>query len=336
MITGAAGFIGSALILRLLENEKTIIGVDNLNNYYDVRLKKSRLKLITEKSKKLKANWIFHEFHIEDKKSLDFITEKYSPSIVIHLAAQAGVRYSLDNPKSYADSNLIGFFNILEFCKENKVKNFVFASSSSVYGLNKKIPFVEDDNVDHPISFYAATKKSNELMAHSYSHLYDIPTTGLRFFTVYGPFGRPDMAPMIFANAILNSKPINIFNYGNLHRDFTYIDDIVNGLFGCCYKPAIKSENFSSNYQNKSYSNAPFQIFNIGNSNPIKIDYFISMLELNFNKKAIINLMPLQPGDVKFTYADISKIQKWIGYKPKVSFEKGIREFSKWYLDFYE
>ena len=334
LVTGAAGFIGSALVLKLLKKGENVIGVDNLNDYYDVNLKKRRLKLIDNFAIKNNSNWNFHQISLEDQTSLINLNKIYYPKRIIHLAAQAGVRYSLINPKSYISSNLNSFFNILELCRLNKVNNFIFASSSSVYGLNKKIPFNEDDFSDHPISLYAATKKSNEVLAHSYSHLYQIPTTGLRFFTVYGPYGRPDMAPMIFADSILNSKTLKLFNNGEMHRDFTYIDDIIEGICGCIYKPATIDHDFELSNPKSSKSFAPFRLFNIGNSEPVYIKDFVQLLEKEFNKKAIIDFKPIQQGDVKFTFADSSKIQKWINYKPKISIKEGIKKFAKWYLDY--
>ncbi len=335
LVTGAAGFIGSEIVKKLLKNGEDVIGIDNLNNYYDPRLKKSRLKEIEKFHVNFSGNWIFYEKSIESEKVFKEISKLYSVKIVIHLAAQAGVRYSITNPKDYVDSNLVGFFNILEFCRENLVENFIFASSSSVYGGNKKIPFKESNSVDHPISFYAATKKANEVMAHSYSHLYNIPTTGLRFFTVYGPYGRPDMAPMIFAKSILNNKEIDIFNYGNMQRDFTYIDDITETIFRCCFKPATRSANFDSKNPDPSLSFAPFIIFNVGNNNPIELIYFIDLLEKNLGKKALRNYKEIQPGDVEITSSDSSKIQDWINFSPKKPIEEGVRLFASWFKEFY-
>ncbi len=335
LVTGAAGFIGSALIENLLFQNAEVIGVDNINNYYSQNLKRSRLLKIKSVQEKTKTVWDFHEISIEDENLLFNLASKYKFDIIVHLAAQAGVRYSLENPDSYIDSNLKGFGNILELCRHQKIKNFIFASSSSVYGNNKNIPFSESHNVDHPISLYAATKKANEVMAHSYSHLYGIPTTGLRFFTVYGPFGRPDMAPMIFANAILKSQPINIYNFGKMKRDFTFIDDIVEGILGCCEKPAFPEEKIENIDCDPSISSAPYRIFNIGNNKPVELNYFIELLEEYLQVKAIKNFVKIQPGDVKITYADTSKLDNWIGYKPKTSIEKGIKEFTKWYKNYY-
>ncbi len=333
LVTGAAGFIGAALITKLFEEKVNVVGIDNINNYYSKELKKIRLSKIIEEKVRHNVLWDFHQISLEEKELIHDTCKKYNFDIIIHLAAQAGVRYSLQNPHSYINSNLLGFANILEICREQKIENFVFASSSSVYGINKKIPFGENDNVDHPISLYAATKKSNEVMAHSYSHLYKIPTTGLRFFTVYGPYGRPDMAPIIFANSIMKSKPINIFNYGKMKRDFTYIDDIVSGIIGCCKKPAKTLE--LNDIAPSSSICAPYRIFNIGNNNSVDLNYFIELIEKNLGVKAIKNYMPIQPGDVTQTYADISKLNQWIGYKPKTSIEEGVKLFSEWFKDYY-
>ena len=334
LVTGAAGFIGYALVLKLLNKGEKVIGVDNLNDYYDVNLKKCRLKIIENFSNENNCSWKFYQISLEDESSLNKLNKNYQPDKIIHLAAQAGVRYSLINPKSYITSNLNSFFNILELCRQNKVSNFIFASSSSVYGLNKNIPFNEDHHCDHPISLYAATKKSNEVMAHSYSHLYKIPTIGLRFFTVYGPYGRPDMAPMIFADSILNSKPLKLFNHGEMYRDFTFIDDIIEGINGCIYKPATIEKDFDLSNPKASKSFAPFRLFNIGNSEPVCIKKFVELLENEFNKKAIIDFKPIEPGDVKFTFSDSTKIEKWINYKPKISIKEGIKIFAKWYLNY--
>ena len=335
LITGAAGFIGAALTKRLLQKGESVIGIDNLNNYYDPKLKEARLLEIKEKTNEYDGKWNFYNFSIANEKKLDEISSLYSPEIVINLAAQAGVRYSIENPKEYINSNLVGFSNILEFCRNNNVINFIYASSSSVYGGNKRTPFKESHSVDHPISLYAATKKSNEVMAHSYSHLYRIPSTGLRFFTVYGPWGRPDMAPMIFAEAILKKKPIDVFNYGKMFRDFTYIDDVINAIERCCYKPAKINNEFNFLNPDPSTSFAPHMIFNIGSDKPIGLLKFIEQLEINLGKKAIKNLLPIQPGDVEKTWANIQSINSWISYKPEVNFDEGIRRFANWYKSFY-
>ncbi len=333
LVTGATGFIGASLVKKLFKEKANVIGIDNMNNYYSQELKKIRLSTIIEEKEKHDIFWEFHQISLEDDKFLSKTCKQYNFDIVVNLAAQAGVRHSIQNPQSYINSNLVGFANILEICREQEIKNFVFASSSSVYGINKKVPFSEDHNVDHPISLYAATKKSNEVMAHSYSHLFGIPSTGLRFFTVYGPYGRPDMAPMIFANSIMKAKPINIFNYGKMKRDFTYIDDIVSGIVGCCKKPATLSE--IDELRPSSSICAPYRIFNIGNNNSVELDYFIELIEKNLGAKAIKNYIPIQPGDVTQTFADISNLNQWISYKPKTTIEEGVKLFSDWFKDFY-
>ena len=335
LITGAAGFIGGALVKALLPLDLKIIGIDNLNNYYSSSLKRSRLEEI-EKVSKRNGEWIFHELHIEDNKFLLEIIKRYSPDVIVHLAAQAGVRYSITNPSAYIQSNLVGFANVLEGSRENNISHLIYASSSSVYGGNKNLPFDEEQPVNHPVSLYAATKKSNELMAHSYSHLYDLPTTGLRFFTVYGPWGRPDMAPMIFARSILRNEPIKVFNKGEMQRDFTYIDDVVEGIIRCCFKKASIDNQFDPLRPNPSTSSVPYRIFNIGNSSPIHLTYFIDLLEKNLGKKAIKDFQSMQPGDVVATAAKMDLLNSWVDYKPKTSIEKGIRLFSEWYLDYFK
>ena len=331
-ITGVAGFIGFHLCKRLLNEGKNIIGIDNLNEYYDKSLKLDRLKHLKEIKK---GSFNFENVSIEDKDQLTKIFSIYNPGEVVHLAAQAGVRYSIINPDAYSYSNLVGFLNILENCRNNKIKHLVFASSSSVYGGNVNMPFNESQNVDHPISLYAATKKSNELLAHSYSHLYDIPSTGLRFFTVYGPWGRPDMALFLFTKAILDKKPIKIFNEGNMIRDFTYIDDIIESLIRVIRKPPQKDNTFFKNKVDPSKSWAPYKIFNIGNSNPVPLMDFIYEIELSLNLKAEKIYMPMQPGDVKQTFADTKKLEEWIDYKPNTTIKEGIKKFIYWYKDYY-
>ena len=333
LITGVAGFIGAALAKKLIENDNNIVGIDNLNSYYDINLKKDRLNSIHNK-KNRKGVFTFIEADISNNE-LNDIFAKYNFDIVINLAAQAGVRYSLENPKVYVESNLVGFVNLLELCRKFNIKNFIYASSSSVYGDNNLFPFSELHNVDHPISLYAATKKSNELLAHSYSHLFDIPSTGLRFFTVYGPWGRPDMAPMIFAKALLTNKKIKVFNNGEMLRDFTFIDDVVEAILKCCYKPATSNDNFDKLNPDPSSSFAPHRIFNVGNNMPIKLLDFIKTLEKHFNKKANLEFYPLQPGDVIKTGADTKLLEDWICYCPSTSLDEGIKLFKDWYTNYY-
>ena len=335
LITGAAGFIGAALSENLLKKGVNVFGVDNLNNYYDISLKKARLNNIEKHLGLFRGRWKFFNQSINSCEIFDLFST-IKPSIVVNLAAQAGVRYSLKNPKAYVDSNLSGFVNVLECCRINKVKNLVYASSSSVYGGNTKIPFSEMQSVDHPISLYAATKKSNELLAHSYSHLFNIPVTGLRFFTVYGPWGRPDMAPIIFAKAILECKPISIFNNGDMNRDFTYIDDIVKAISLCCEKPATPDENFNTASPNPSKSFAPYRLFNIGNRSMVNLNYFVLLLEEAIGKKAIKEFKSIEPGDVKSTCADTELLSNWIGFCPGISIEEGIKKFVDWFLSYYE
>ena len=335
LVTGAAGFIGSFLVKALLNLGIRVIGIDNINDYYSPSLKRKRLSEITRIFGE-NGKWCFYEIPIEDYQLFSDIINRYTPEVVVHLAAQAGVRYSITNPSAYVQSNLVGFANVLEGCRQSKIPHLIYASSSSVYGGNKNLPFYEEQPVNHPVSLYAATKKSNELMAHTYSHLYDLPTTGLRFFTVYGPWGRPDMAPMIFAKSILKNEPIKVFNQGKMQRDFTYIDDVVEGIISCCYKKASIDSNFNPFTPNPSTSSAPYRIFNIGNANPIQLTYFIELLEQNLGKKAIKDLQPIQPGDVVSTAAKMDLLNEWVGYKPKTSIENGIRLFSKWYLDYFK
>tara|TARA_Y100001968_G_scaffold11877_1_gene9912 strand:+ start:8048 stop:9088 length:1041 start_codon:yes stop_codon:yes gene_type:complete len=335
LVTGAAGFIGASLVKALLNLDLHVIGIDNINNYYSTSLKKARLKEIDKVANK-RNNWLFFEIPIENENLLFDLITRFKPKVIVHLAAQAGVRYSLINPSAYIQSNLVGFANVLEGCRQNNISHLIYASSSSVYGGNKNLPFCEEQPVNHPVSLYAATKKSNELMAHTYSHLYDLPTTGLRFFTVYGPWGRPDMAPMIFAKSILKNKPIKVFNYGEMKRDFTYIDDIVEGIIRCCYKKATIDKQFDPLIPNPSTSSAPYRIFNIGNSNPIDLTYFIALLEEALGKKAIKDLQPIQPGDVVSTAANMDLLSSWVDYKPSTSIEDGINLFSQWYLEYFE
>ena len=330
LITGVAGFIGASLAKKFLINGINVVGIDNLNSYYDLDLKKARLINIQQQTQNSKSFFSFYQVDLKDKLKLEEVFEKHNISILVHLAAQAGVRYSIKNPDIYFQSNLIGFGNILEVIRRNNISNFIFASSSSVYGANKKIPFKETDNVDHPVSLYAATKKSNEIMAFSYSHLYKIPTTGLRFFTVYGPWGRPDMAPMIFTKSILENTKIRVFNNGSMRRDFTYIDDVTEGIFKCCFKIPD-----SINYINNG-SSAPYRIFNIGNGKPIELMDFIKILERNLGIPANKEFTDMQKGDVIETFADTTALKNWVGYSPKTNIEEGIEKFVKWYMEFYK
>ena len=335
IITGSAGFIGFHLCKRLLENGINVIGIDNMNNYYDINLKEKRLEILTELT--LNNNeWKFFKTDLTNKDSLLEIFENYTPKTVVNLAAQAGVRYSLENPSAYINSNIVGFSNLLDICKKKEVKNLLYASSSSVYGGNTKVPFSEIDSVNHPISLYAATKRSNELMAHSYSHLYGLPCTGLRFFTVYGPFGRPDMAPMIFANAILNKKPLKIFNHGNMSRSFTFIDDVIEILMKFLDKPAIADKSFNTTNPNSSTSWSPHRIFNIGNNKSIKITKFINYMEKELGIKAIKEFKNIQKGDVVNTLSDNRILEEWIGTYPKTPLNIGIQKFIDWYLEYYK
>ena len=334
LVTGAAGFIGAAISNRLIKRGENVIGIDNINEYYDVNLKKTRIKNIENSALKFKSRWNFFNCSIENKNKLIDISDSFPPDIVINLAAQAGVRYSIDNPQPYLNTNLVGFGNILEICRKFCVKNFIYASSSSVYGGNKKLPFKEKDSVDHPISLYAATKKANELMAHSYSHLFQDPSIGLRFFTVYGPWGRPDMAPMIFAKSILQHSPIKVFNNGKMFRDYTYIDDVVDAIECCCYKPAVKNSNFNFLAPNPENSFAPHMIFNVGSNRPISLLDFIEVLESELGVPAKKEFKPIQPGDVESTWANIENLNSWINYKPKVDFNEGIRNFANWYKSY--
>ncbi len=336
IVTGAAGFIGSAISKKLLQLGADVLGIDNINSYYDVNLKELRLKDLNHTKGKSKGNWEFKKSDLANKNILEKLFSLFVPDYVINLAAQAGVRYSIENPSSYIESNLVGFSNILELARQFKIKHLIYSSSSSVYGGNRKLPFCESHSVDHPISLYAATKKSNELMAHCYSHLYNIPTTGLRYFTVYGPFGRPDMAPMIFAKNILSNKPIKVNNYGNMDRDFTYIDDIVEATIRCAIKPPTEDKNFNKLEPNPSTSFAPYRVLNVGNNRTVNLMDFIKMLEELLGKKAEIKFMPMQQGDVKSTSADINNLKKWIDFSPQTSLEKGLEKFSKWYLDYFE
>ena len=336
LITGAAGFIGAALAEKLIKNNFDVVGVDNLNEYYDVKLKKDRLFEIKKTSINFPSNqWSFYSHSIEDTNKLLEVFSKERPNIVVNLAAQAGVRYSLSNPSSFTKTNVVGFGNILENCIKYDIENLIYASSSSVYGGNQSLPYRETQSVDHPVSLYAATKKANEMMAHTYSHNYQLPATGLRFFTVYGPWGRPDMAPILFAKAISRGEFINVNNHGNMKRDFTYIDDIIEGVYRCCLKPATSDENFNPFNPNPSSSYAPHRIFNIGSSNSTDLSYFIGLIEKYLEKKAKIKLCPLPKGDVVATNADSSSLNLWIGFKPSTKIEDGIEKFLKWFKKYY-
>lgn len=346
LVTGSAGFIGFHLAKRLVRESLEVFGLDNINNYYTVSLKMDRLKEmgITEEKitygywvKSLKySNYYFIKLNLEDKEAILKIFNQEKFDIVIHLAAQAGVRYSLVNPYAYIDSNILGFLNILEGCRQNAVKHLIFASTSSVYGLNTKMPFSVHHNVDHPVSLYAATKKANELMAHTYAFLYKIPSTGLRFFTVYGPWGRPDMALFLFTKAILEGKPIDIFNYGKMKRDFTYIDDIVEGIFRVMQKIPEPNPQWSGENPDCATSVAPYKIYNIGNNNPVELLEFIEILEKHLGKKAQKNFLPMQAGDIPATYADIDDLMRDVGFKPLTPIEKGIQLFVEWYKSYYK
>ena len=335
LVTGAAGFIGAALVKRFLDDGSRVIGIDDLNNYYDVSLKKKRLDLISEKKRKTNGEWFFYERSIENFDDLDSIAKNFKINIVINLAAQAGVRYSLQNPKKYIDSNLVGFGNVLELCRKYQIENFIYASSSSVYGGNMNYPFRETSLVEHPVSLYAATKKANEAMAHSYSHLFNIPSTGLRFFTVYGPWGRPDMALFLFTKAMLEGKPINLFNNGNMIRDFTYVEDIIESMFRLISYPAKGNKEFNYIQPDPSESWAPHKIFNIGNSDPIPLLDYVEALEDSLGIKAIKNYMPMQDGDVALTSSDCSRLETWIKFRPKTSIKEGINQFVSWYKNYY-
>ena len=329
LVTGSAGFIGYHLSKRLLDEGYKVIGIDNLNDYYDPQLKKDRLAQLTN------DNFTFIKSDIENSSVINEVFNEYKPKIVINLAAQAGVRYSLENPHVYVSSNVVGFMNILEACRHNKVEHLIYASSSSVYGANESKPFSTSDNVDHPLSLYAATKKSNELFAHTYSHLYGLPTTGLRFFTVYGPWGRPDMALFLFTKAIVNDEPINVFNHGDMMRDFTYIDDIIESIVRLTKRPAKGNPDWSGRNPDPSSSNAPYKVYNIGNNSPVRLMDFIKAIENKLGKTAIKNYMPLQPGDVPETYANVDDLYRDIDFRPRTSIQDGVNNFVDWYLDYF-
>ena len=330
LVTGSAGFIGSALTLRLLNRGDEVIGIDNHNDYYDPDLKEARLSRHIND-----ANYTHIRMGIEDRDSVKSLFKKHKFDSVVNLAAQAGVRYSIENPNAYIDTNIVGFTNILEGCRHNNIKHLVYASSSSVYGSNTKMPFSIHDNVDHPLSLYAASKKANELMAHTYSHLYSLPTTGLRFFTVYGPWGRPDMALFKFTKSILAGKKIQVFNYGKHQRDFTYIDDIIEGVIRVLDKPAKPNEEWNGDQPDSGSSLAPWRVYNIGNNNPVDLMDYIKSIEEELNLKALKELLPLQPGDVPDTYANVEDLIRDFNYKPNTPLKKGIRKFVNWYKDYY-
>ena len=331
LVTGSVGFIGYTLCNKLLQQGYDVIGVDNHNNYYDPKIKEARLNILLKYK-----NYKHYKTDICNANSLEEIFINHKPKKVINLAAQAGVRYSMKNPLAYINSNILGFMNVLENCRYHKVDHLIYASTSSIYGANNKMPFSEHDSANHPLSLYAATKKSNELMAHSYSHLYQIPTTGLRFFTVYGPWGRPDMALFKFTKDILNDEPINVFNNGNHTRDFTYIDDIVEGIIKTIDNIAAPNLKWNSKKPDPATSVSPWRIYNIGNNKPVRLMDYIKELESALNKKAKINFLSLQPGDVPDTYADLNNIKEQLNYKPKTSVTEGVQNFVKWYLEFYQ
>ncbi|MGE4290959.1 MAG: NAD-dependent epimerase [Desulfovibrio sp.] len=331
LVTGAAGFIGFHLSRKLLGQGHTVVGLDILNDYYDVNLKKARLAILEEDPKFRHAL-----VNLADAPAMERLFVEENFDIVVNLAAQAGVRYSIENPRSYVDSNIVGFFNILEGCRHNKVKHLCYASSSSVYGMNTKMPLSTHDAVDHPMSLYAASKKSNEMMAHSYSNLFDLPTTGLRFFTVYGPWGRPDMALFLFTKAILANKPINVFNYGKMERDFTYIDDIVEGVSRVMFHIPSGNPNWDGNSPDPSSSPKPYKIYNIGNNNKVELNRYIEELEKQLGKKAERNLLPMQPGDVPATWADVDDLVQDVDFQPSTSIEDGIERFVAWYRDYFK
>jgi UDP-glucuronate 4-epimerase len=330
LITGVAGFIGSALALRLLARGDTVHGIDNLNDYYEVSLKEARLARCMSR-----AGFTFEKMDIIDRAAIKKLFEQHSFDKVMHLAAQAGVRFSIENPLAYIDANVVGFANILEGCRHSKVKHLVFASSSSVYGANTKLPFSEHDNVDHPVSLYAATKKANELMAHTYAHLYGLPCTGLRFFTVYGPWGRPDMALFKFTRGILEGKAIPVFNQGQMIRDFTYVDDIVEGVIRTIDRPASPNDQWSGDMPDPATSRAPYRLYNIGNNQPVQLMRYIQVLEECLDRKATLELMPMQPGDVPATYANIDALENDVGFRPGTPVEEGVRHFVDWFKKYY-
>ena len=331
LVTGAAGFIGFHVAQRLLSSGREVVGLDSVNDYYDVRLKEARLDIL-----KRQPNFTFVKSDLADRERTRSLFQQHRFPVVIHLAAQAGVRYSLENPHAYTDANIEGFLNVLEGCRHNGCEHLLFASSSSVYGANTKLPFSVNDNVDHPISLYAASKKANELMAHAYSHLYRIPATGLRFFTVYGPWGRPDMAMFIFAKAILEGKPIRLFNHGNMRRDFTYVDDVVEAIVRLVDRPPQGNPDWSGARPDPSSSAAPWKIYNIGNNRPEELMHVVSVLEQEFGHEATKEMLPMQPGDVPATYADIEDLARDVGFRPSIAIEDGIARFADWFREYHK
>ena len=331
IVTGSAGFIGYSLCVKLLERGENIIGIDNHNDYYDPKIKQARVKILANFS-----TYQHYKIDLNDQKSLNEIFRTHKISKVVNLAAQAGVRYSMENPLAYINSNIVGFAHILENCRNFNIEHLVYASTSSVYGANTKMPFSENDSTNHPLSIYAASKLSNELMAHSYSHLFNLPTTGLRFFTVYGPWGRPDMALFLFTKAIIENKTIDVFNNGNMVRDFTYIDDIVNGIVRVLFKPAESSSNHDSKHPNPSISSSPYRIFNIGNNSPVQLLDYISAIENVVGIESNKNYLPIQPGDVAETSASTDKLNQWVNFHPETSIEFGIEKFVNWYRDYFK
>jgi UDP-glucuronate 4-epimerase len=330
LITGVAGFIGFALARRLLETDRAVVGIDSINDYYDPALKEARLAVLRQFK-----NFVFHKLDLADRNHTETIFRDGDFGPVVHLAAQAGVRYSLQNPHAYLDANLSGFLNVLEGCRHRRTDHLVFASSSSVYGANTQMPYSVHDNVDHPISLYAATKKANELMAHAYSHLYDLPTTGLRFFTIYGPWGRPDMAMFIFAKAIAQGQPIQLFNYGHMRRDFTYVDDVTEAVERVIARVPAKSDRPPSGGLDPATSTAPWRIYNIGNNRTVEVSRVVELLEQEFGRKAKVELLPMQPGDVPETCADVDDLMRDVGFRPSTPIEHGVRNFTAWYRDYH-
>ncbi|MCK9507814.1 MAG: NAD-dependent epimerase [Pigmentiphaga sp.] len=345
LVTGAAGFIGFHLVKRLLHDDWQVVGLDNINDYYDINLKYARLKELGIERNNISKNapvrsllhnnFSFVRMNLEDEVGVLQLFDTYQFQYICHLAAQAGVRYSLENPMAYINSNIVGFTNILECAKNYDIKHLVYASSSSVYGLNAKMPFSTHEGTNHPVSLYAATKKSNELMAHVYSHLYNLPTTGLRFFTVYGPWGRPDMSPMLFADSIMQRKPIKIFNHGNMTRDFTYVDDVIEGMMRVINRPANNNAAWDSNFPDPADSSAPYRIYNIGNSSPVRLMDYVETMENAFGKQAIKIFLPMQAGDVQHTFSDVSDLKQEFDYRPNTSLKEGLKQFAKWYRAYY-